>query len=137
MSNRIVFAASAARTTSGVGSEVRLETATMLMLCLDITAVSGSFGAGEGLSAWLQYSPDGGRTWHDMPYTLALDNAPAGGGGDVNATADGRNINATVQQAADKHTAIYADVPPRLVRAAWAISGTNPSFTFSLIGAAK
>jgi len=119
----IILAASAARTASGATSIYTNYNARGCYLILDITAVSGTFAAGEGLKARLEaYDPNTGRvliiapwigpfttvgTWVELVYPGATDAA---------GVIEGEN-----------------DVPlPRSFKAAWTITGTTPSFTFSL-----
>jgi hypothetical protein len=103
---------SAARTTNG-SAEIDLDdNVDSIRLVLDITAVSG---AGATLALVIEESFDGAN-WN----ATALDTFP-------NQTATGR-VYRTIA-----NTLLYG----QRFRARWTITGTTPSFTFSLHGAEK
>ncbi len=120
--------ASAAENGIASGGSRSIPTLTMAVVSVDITA-----GAGTGLafSVWLQGSNDGGTTWFDIPYDQKA-NTPAAGTADVTASTNKRNIvDAKSTTSAEKFQAVYKHLAFQMVRLAWAITGTTPSFTFS------
>lgn len=98
---------SAARTASGTGDTYEMGDLSALRLKLDVTAASGT---APTLDVIVETSPDGAANWQ------------------------------TVATFAQK-TAVSSELNvfpgcDRFVRAKWTIAGTNPSFTFSLLGEA-
>ncbi len=132
-SQRFEFHPSAAETSTGQSQAFQIPTFSQMLVGVDITAASGTTPA---LDIYLQGSDDGGTTWYDIPYDLALTTNAAAA--DLTATAQKRNINGTAAvAAAGKHVAIYKEIPTDTVRLRWVISGTTPSFTFSASGVGK
>ena len=107
---------------------------TMLFVGVDVTAVSGSFSAGEGLSCWLQSSDDGGTTWYDIAVDWRL--LTATGPADNAATATTRNISDDCQ-AVEQWCALFRHLPTDRIRLKFDISGTTPDFTFSVSAIGK
>lgn len=122
--------ASGVQSATSNGGSHPLKTATMAVVYLDVTSVSGTT---PQLSAWLQASGDQGTTWFDHPCDLSL--LLSASQAQTTAVANKRNINGdTVVSAAAKHMAIYKHLAAALVRLAWNISGTftgGQGFTFS------
>lgn len=102
----VTLAASEARTASGSGSSVELGDRGTLRLLLDVTAASGTL---PSLQVDVQTSYDA-TTWRTLGGFTAL--------------------AATGSQRASFPGA------DRFVRATWTVSGTTPSFTFSVAGEA-
>lgn len=103
---QLVLAPSAARTTSGNGDSQSAETEDSLRLTLDVTAASGGT---PSLTVTVQNSVDG-TTW----VTHSAFTAKTGTG---------------------TERKVFAGID-RFVRVIWAITGTTPSFTFSVAGEA-
>lgn len=134
--NRFEMHASAAESGNSQSTDFPIPTFSQMLVGIDITAVSGSFGAGEGLAAWLQGSDDGGTTWYDIPYDSRM--TTSSGGADFAADTARRNITGTARvTAVATHVALYQFIPTDTIRLAWAIDGTTPSFTFSASAAGK
>jgi hypothetical protein len=102
----VSLAASSARTASGTGSSVELGDRGTARLLLDVTAASGTL---PSLQVDVQTSYDG-TTWRTLGGFTAL-------------------------AAAGSQRASFPGCD-RFVRAIWTISGTDPSFTFSVSGEA-
>jgi hypothetical protein len=102
----VVLHASAARTANGAGPAVAVELHHTARLTLDVTAASGT---GPSMTVTIEHSPDG-TTWVAHP-----------NGAFAAATAPGTQRK--VLSGLD-----------RFVRAAYALTGTTPSFTFSVAG---
>ena len=104
----LTLAASAARTASANGSSLDPEGAMVGVFALDITAAAGT---SPTLDVTVEVQ-DAAGAWHTAgTFAQAVD-----------ATGD---------------STIAVPLAGRAVRAAWAIGGTSPSFTFSVIGEAK
>jgi hypothetical protein len=103
----VTLAASAARTADGNGSSVELGDRGTMRLLLNCTAKSGT---APSLLVVIETSFDG-TTWREIAAFTALNDAT----GSQRISAPGCD---------------------RFVRARWDLSGTNPSFTFSLTGEA-
>jgi len=132
-SQRFEMVASAAQISTGNSAAFPVPTMSMLMVAVDITAVSGTTPT---MGIYLQVSDDGGTTWFDMPYDLQLTFAAAAA--DVTAFTARRNINGSALAAGTaKYLAIYKEIPGDTVRLAWVIGGTTPSFTFSASAVGK
>lgn len=100
----VSLAASAARTTNGSGSTVAVGTAHTLRATLSVTAASGTT---PSLTARIETSEDG-TTWRTaLTFTAAT--------------------GATTQR-------LSTSGLDRFIRAAWTITGTTPSLTFSVTG---
>jgi hypothetical protein len=99
------LAASAARTASGTGSAVALGESKNLRLTLAVTAKSGT---APSLFVQIETSADG-STWRSLGGFTALNDATG------------------------SQTLSFPGAD-RYVRAKWTVSGTDPSFTFSVSG---
>ena len=106
MATALTLLASAARTTSGVGAAVDLGSSTTALLDLVVTAVSGTT---PSLVVALQTSADS-VVWQTATTVAAV-------------SATGR-------------TAVRVVGALRYLRVSYTISGTDPSFTFSVSGEA-
>jgi len=95
---------SQARTTSGSGSAVFTKDAGVVRLLLDVTAASGTT---PSLTVTLEQSRDG-STW--------------------------RTVSSFAAKTTTGQEALSAGGLDRYIRVSWAISGTTPSFTFSVSG---
>lgn len=133
--------ASAAQTATAQGGAISVAGIKALAVVVDVTASSGS------LSVFLQSTMDG-TNWSDIPFDLCLQNAPttvtegrrliAG----VNTTqstgnnlgdAGCRNIIDGQVSGARRAFARYT-IFGNSIRAAFAISGSGPTHTFSVLG---
>jgi len=132
--SRIEMAASAAQTATGNSAAFSVPTVGMAMVGIDITAFSGTTPT---LTVWLQASDDGGTTWFDVPNDLALISATTAATGTMSSTARRNIVDTLVISAAQKHFALYRQLPGDTVRLNWVISGTTPSITFSASMVAK
>lgn len=132
--------ASAAQTATAQGGAVPVSNLKGMAVVVDVTSSSGS------LSVFLQTSMDG-TNWADIPYDLCLQNAPTtitegrrmiGG---VNTTqSTGNNLgDAGCRNIVDGQTGVARRGFARYtlfgnsVRAAWAISGSGATHTFSVL----
>lgn len=125
---RFDILASAAQTATGQGGGISVSGIKNLAIFADITSVSGSL-----TSLYLQGSSDGNTTWYDLlaEASVCLTSGATAG----TSTTWQRNIgpiNMTTGQVM-KAMAIYK-VFGDTVRAAWTISGSGPSITFSVKG---
>lgn len=129
---RTELQASAALIASGNTAKFALETASEIMVGVNVTAQSGTTPV---LDMWLQVSDDGGTTWYDMPadYTLKTNNAAGQGTFVIGA----RDIVDGLSAATGDFLAVYKSVASDWVRLKWIISGTTPSFTLSASMVAK
>lgn len=128
----------AATGSSGQGGGVSVSGIDELLVSVVVTATTGTTPL---LSVFLQSTDDGGTTWYDLPYDLALITAdtthtegdhrsPNAAAASGSAKIGARNIldnENTVRRAIAKYTNFGEQV-----RAAWVISGTSPSFTFEV-----
>jgi len=132
---RTELVTSAAFTASGNSAKFAVATATQLVVGVDITAASGTTPL---LDLWLQVSDDGGTTWYDMPADWALKGNNAAGQGSLTPSS-GSGIRDIVEAANATSTwlGVYKQVASDWVRVKWIISGTTPSFTFSVSMVAK
>lgn len=101
--------ASAAQTSNGNGGVIDIGALrSCVRLLLDVTAVSGTFAAGQGLTVSVETSPSGTTGWRQIgTFTLLA------------TTGYERKTFAQCE---------------RYVRVKWTITGTLPSFTFSVAG---
>jgi len=123
---RIELVASAQQTANGNSAAFAVNTATMAMVGLDITAYTGA----TGFTAWLQGSDDGGTTWYDLVADQVLDSTAVEIGGTV--LTNERDICDDVA-AAGKHSAIYKHLAADQVRLAWDLDGTDITFSCSAV----
>jgi hypothetical protein len=106
--------ASGAETASGIGASVDIGALrTAVRLLLDVTAISGTFATNQGLVVTLETSVSGAGGWQQ----IGAFGLKAG------------------QGFVGFEELTFARCR-RFVRARWAITGTGPSFTFSVSGAA-
>jgi len=124
---RIEILASGAQTATAQGGAIAVGNMKELGVMADVTVASGT------LTVYLQSSSDGGTTWFDLPYDLALVTAATAAAG--TATASNRNIHSSITATA-KAMAQYAKFGD-LVRGAWVISGSGATFTFSIKAVGK
>jgi len=114
---------SGTRTASGNSADQTNFNARGVIVVIDITAVSGTFAAGEGLSISIRgKDPSSGKY-----FVLLTDIGPY--------TAPGTYCMMVYPGATDAGAKITSenDIPlPRTWRVEYYISGTNPSFTFSV-----
>ncbi len=113
----VTLQASAAQTASGNGSDVDVERFVMAEICIDVTAVSGTFNAGEGLRVIVE-----GKDEITGKYRTLYDSDSSLGGKITTVTTDWLTIT----------TLAF-----RYLRVRWEISGSTPSFTFSVTGQFK
>jgi hypothetical protein len=100
--------ASAARTTTGNGNTFSTYSPIAgMVLYINVSAASGTT---PSLTVKLQDSPDGGTTWYDVASATAM----------TTTGTQAFRINLANTPASD------------LLRIAWTISGTTPSFTFKV-----
>lgn len=125
------FLESESRTEDGESLGVKVPTLSMLMVGVDITAVSGTTPT---LAVWLQTSDDGGTTWYDTPADLIM--ASSSGSTDVTATTNKRNI-ANDTAVVGQHVAIFKHLPSDYVRVKYDLGGTSPDYTFSVKAVGK
>lgn len=124
-STRFDLLASAAQTATAQGSGISVGNLKEMAICVDVTSVSGSLGA-----IYLQGSSDGGTTWFDLlcDAFVNLTSGPSSGTTGSNA----RNVVSSLTTAAIiKAFGKYSNFGD-YVRAAWVISGSGPSCTFSV-----
>jgi hypothetical protein len=131
---RIEMLASATQSATGNSAAFSVPTLSMAMIGVDITAFSGTTPT---FTAWLQASDDGGTTWYDVPNDLALISATTAATGTMSATARRNIIDTLVISVAQKHYALYRQIPSDTVRLNWVISGTTPTITLSASLVAK
>jgi len=119
----VTVLASATRTTSGASSDQTNFNARGVIVVVDITAVSGTFATGEGLKLWIA-AKDGtsGKRFAISPVIGPY-------------TASGLYHILIYPGTTDTAARITAenDIPlPRTWNVTYDITGTNPSFTFSV-----
>ena len=103
--NEITLQPLGAVTATGSGSACDVSQYTQALVTLDVTAVSGTTPT---MTVKIQTSDDGGTTWYDLP-------------------------NASFTQATGATTqAIQITNFGDMLRAAYTVGGTTPSFTFSV-----
>jgi len=113
----VTLLASGARTASGIGSDVDVGRFLYGTICVDVTAVSGTFGTGEGLRVIVE-----GKDEVTGKYTTLYDSF--------------KSVGTMIKQV----TTDFYDVDLsrfRIIRVRYIISGTTPSFTFSVSMQAK
>lgn len=103
----VVLAGSAARTASGSGSPYVMGARSTLRLTLAVTAASGTT---PSATVTVETSGDGGTTWYSVGTFAA------------------KTTTGTERKS-------FSGLD-RLARVSWAITGTTPSFTFSVTGEA-
>ena len=130
---RSEMVASAAFTASGVSAAFPIPTANHVMVGVDITAASGT----PVLDLWLQGSDDGGTTWYDMPFDIALQTSTSATEGTTRSNDRSIIDNRTSTTVPAQFIALYKSVATDRIRLKWIISGTTPSFTFSASMVAK
>jgi len=113
----VTLLASGARTSNGSGNDVDVGRFITGELCIDVTAVSGSFASGEGLRVIVE-----GKDEVSGKYKTIYDSYDSLGGMITSPITDWLTIT----------TLAF-----RLLRVRWEISGTDPSFTFSVSLTAK
>jgi hypothetical protein len=109
---------SAARTASGNGATFTNHNARGVSFWINVTAVSGTVPT---MTIRIQWSPDNGTTWIDMDATNLQTSSITGNGNFVLRLGPGLPAAATLSA---------NQLAPRLMRLAWTIGGTTPSFTF-------
>ena len=126
MSNtRFDIIASAAQTATAQGGGIAVANIKEMAICVDVTAVSGSLGA-----IYMQASSDGGTTWYDL-LAKTFSNLTTGASSGTTGSAARNLVSSLTTGAVIKAFAAY-DTFGDLVRAAWVISGSGPSCTFSV-----
>lgn len=129
---RSELVASSAFTASGVSASLSVPTANHLFVGVDITASSGT----PVLDLWLQGSDDGGTTWYDVPFDLALQTSTTATE-NTTRTNDRSIIDNRTSTSAAQFLGIYKSLAADKIRLKWIISGSSPSFTFSASVVAK
>jgi hypothetical protein len=109
---------SSARTASGTGTTFTNHNGGSVSFWLNVTAVLGTT---PSMTVRLQWSPDNGTTWLDMD-TTNLQTASITATGNFTLSV-GPSLPVTANRSANQ-------IAPRLMRLAWTITGTTPSFTF-------
>lgn len=133
MSAENVELVSGAQTATGQSPKRQIKTATMGVVSINTTVVTGTTPV---FNAWLEYSPDNGTTWLEVPYDQQL--TTTGTAADTTANTNKRNINGTANRTTTgKDTAKYNHLAAGHYRLAWIITGTTPSFTFAATLAVK
>jgi len=125
---RLELLASGAQTATAQGSGITVANLAELAVMADVTAASGT------LTVYLQSSNDGGTTWFDVMAESACVLTTGVGPGTTGT--DVRNIFAGSVTAAAKGYAKYKTFGD-YVRAAWIISGSGATFTFSVKAVGK
>ena len=121
--NRTEVLANGVYSANGVTAAVKVSTATMLMVGIDLTAKSGTLV----LNVILQGSDDGGTTWFDIPCDQALIT-----GGTVVTNHRCANGSTALSSNAQQACGIYKHLPTDTVRVSYEISGTTPTATMSI-----
>ena len=117
----VTLLASGARTSSGKGSDVDVERFLYGELHLSVTAVSGTFASGEGLRVIVE-----GKDEITGDYKIIYDSADP----------EKSNIGAMITSPVDDWLPITM-LAFKHLRVRWEISGSDPSFTFSVTLQAK
>ena len=125
--DRIEILESGEQNASGNSGAVNLKTATMAMLTVNVSSVSGT---SPQLDVWLQGSDDGGTTWYDLVADQALQTKSDDAAGGTVRTNVRDVVDAKTSTDAERFMAIYKHLPTDKVRLRWKISGTSPAFTF-------
>lgn len=121
---RFNLQASGAQTATGQGGGKAVAGIKEMEVTLEVTAVSGTSPV---LTVYLQSSRDGGLTFFDLLHVGSVTLAAGSTEGNVEAEGS-RNIVSTISVTL-KALAKYVNFGD-LVRLAWVIGGTTPSFTF-------
>ena len=118
--------------TTGASASFSLNSATNLMIGVDVTACAGTPGA---LDLWLQASDDGGTTWFDYPVDIAMKTSSTA---TENATTTSVRsiIDNKASTTAEQFVGIYKGIATDKLRLRWVIS-TFTSCTFSASAVAK
>lgn len=140
---RFEILASAAQTAVAQGSGIAVSGIKNLLVMVDVTVCSAS------LSVWMQGSSDGGTTWADIPFDWCLENAvtthtegrhfwpgvnSTSTTGNNNVAFEGtRNMIDRASSATRRVMAKYTTFGD-YVRAAWNVSGSGATSTFSVKG---
>lgn len=124
-STRFDIAASAAQTATGQGGQISVGALREMAIEVDVTSVSGSLGA-----VYMQGSSDGGTTWFDLLCKTFSNLTSGPSSGTTGSTA--RNIVSSLTTGAVIKAWAQYETFGDLVRAAWVISGSGPSCTFSV-----
>ena len=131
-STRFEIQASGAQTASSNSGGISVAGIREMVVYFDCTASSGT---GETLDLFLQSSSDGGTTWFDLPFELAIQTD--GDGTETAGLINGRDfVNMAADEACEDGIAVYKVFGDQ-VRARWFIAGTTPSFTFSVKAVGK
>ena len=114
------------QTATGQGSGKLITTNSMGVVDVNITAASGTLV----FDLWLEGSNDNGVTWFELFHNgamktsgLAAENAPSAAGRPI--------IDNKTTTTLEKFCAIYPWLACKYIRAAWTLSGTTPSVTFT------
>lgn len=108
----VTLLASAARTADGTGADIDVGRFICGVLCINVTAASGTFDTGQGLTIIVEGKDEVTGLYKEI-------------------------YNSGVVTAAKVDWLEIDTLPFRLVRVRWTISGTTPSFTFSVTMQAK
>lgn len=119
---------------AGNSAAFTVATATLLMVGVDLTAVTGT---PTDVGFWLQGSDDGGSTWYDLMLDAQMKTST--GVTNVQGSANQRNITgATPNTGTGKFTGSVYSLPTDTIRLAWAVAGgTAPTFSFSASAVCK
>jgi hypothetical protein len=124
--------ASSAITASGNTATFSLNTASSVMVGVDITGGSGTIV----FDLWAQASDDGGTTWYDVPHDISM--ASSDTSTEVAPTTAVRQIIDNKQNNTPvKFYALYRNWPSDKIRLKWIISGASASLTMSMSMVAK
>jgi hypothetical protein len=114
---------SSARTATGTGATFTNQVGTNLIVWINATVVTGTTPTCQFR---LQWSPDNGTTWLDLDTTNLQGTAITG------VTTQLFRVGPNLTTVAGSATGgSKQDIVPRLIRLAWTIGGTTPSFTFA------
>jgi hypothetical protein len=121
---RIELVASATQTASGNSAAFAVNTATMGSLGVDVTAENMT-----DFDAWLEGSDDGGTTWYPIPPdSITVDSTRA-----VTRNPTSADVVVSHAAGAEKFTGEFKHLPWDRVRLAWALTGTDITFSASLV----
>jgi hypothetical protein len=123
---RFELLASAAQTATGQGGGVSVSGIKSLVIFADVTVVSASLNA-----LYLQGSSDGGTSWFDL---LAETYVQTTSGITGTSGTFARNIASSLTTGNIQKIVATYRIFPDYVRAAWNLSGSGPSSTFSVKG---
>jgi len=116
----VTLKASGAETATGTGTDVDIERFITGVICIDVTAVSGTFAAGEGLKVVIE-----GKDEVSGKYKTLYD------------TSADPDVGMITAPTTVWYEMTQNDMAFRYIRARWEITGTTPSFTFSVTGQFK